>query len=130
MRTSASFLSIILVVVAVLAVALADGPGTETALAGSSFPGDTNCDEVVNSIDADGTREGYEINLTRLISEAVSIPVIASGGAGKPEHLHEVLTEGKADAALIASMVHFGEYTVSGIKQWLHEKGVKVRLRY
>ena len=85
---------------------------------------------VVNSIDADGTREGYEINLTRMISEAVSIPVIASGGAGKPEHLYEVLTEGKADAALIASMVHFGEYTVSGIKQWLHEKGVKVRLRY
>ncbi len=85
---------------------------------------------VVNSIDADGTREGYELTLTRLIAEAVSIPVIASGGAGKPEHLYEVLTEGKADAALIASMVHFGEYTVSGIKRWLHEKGVKVRLRY
>ncbi len=85
---------------------------------------------VVNSIDADGTREGYEINLTRMIAEAVSIPVIASGGAGKPEHLLEVLTEGKADAALIASMVHFGEYTVSGLKQWLHDHGVKVRLRY
>jgi len=85
---------------------------------------------VVNSIDADGTREGYEINLTRMISEAVSIPVIASGGAGKPEHLLEVLTEGKADAALVASMVHFGDYTVSGLKQWLHEHGVKVRLRY
>lgn len=85
---------------------------------------------VVNSIDADGTREGYEINLTRMIAEAVSIPVIASGGAGKPEHLLEVLTEGKADAALVASMVHFGEYTVSGLKQWLHEHGVKVRLRY
>ena len=85
---------------------------------------------VVNSIDADGTRDGYEINLTRMISEAVSIPVIASGGAGKPEHLLEVLTEGKADAALIASMVHYGEYTVSGLKAWLHEQGVKVRLRY
>jgi len=85
---------------------------------------------VVNSIDADGTREGYEINLTRMISEAVSIPVIASGGAGKPEHLLEVLTEGKADAALVASMVHYGDYTVSGLKQWLHERGVKVRLRY
>ena len=85
---------------------------------------------VVNSIDADGTREGYEIKLTRMISEAVSIPVIASGGAGKPEHLYEVLTEGKADAALVASMVHFGEYTVSGLKHWLHEKGIKVRLRY
>tara|TARA_R110002072_G_scaffold5527_6_gene35388 strand:+ start:20497 stop:21276 length:780 start_codon:yes stop_codon:yes gene_type:complete len=85
---------------------------------------------VVNSIDADGTRAGYEINLTRMIAEAVSIPVIASGGAGKPEHLLEVLTEGKADAALVASMVHYGEYTVSGLKQWLHEKGVKVRLNY
>lgn len=85
---------------------------------------------VVNSIDADGTREGYEINLTRMIAEAVSIPVIASGGAGKPEHLYEVLTEGKADAALVASMVHFGEYTVSGLKDWLHNKGVKVRMRW
>ena len=85
---------------------------------------------VVNSVDADGTREGYEIKLTRMIAEAVSIPVIASGGAGKPEHLYEVLTEGKADAALIASMVHFGEYTVSGLKKWLHDKGLKVRLRY
>lgn len=85
---------------------------------------------VVNSIDADGTKEGYEINLTRMIAEAVSIPVIASGGAGKPEHLYEVLTEGKADAALVASMVHYGEYTVSGLKQWLHDKGLKVRLNY
>lgn len=85
---------------------------------------------VVNSIDADGTREGYEITLTRMISEAVSIPVIASGGAGKPEHLYEVLTEGKADAALIASMVHYGDYTISGLKAWLHERGVKVRMRY
>jgi len=85
---------------------------------------------VVNSIDADGTREGYEINLTRMIAEAVSIPVIASGGAGKPEHLLEVLTEGKADAVLVASMVHYGDYTVSGLKQWLHDHGVKVRLRY
>jgi len=85
---------------------------------------------VVNSIDADGTREGYEIKLTRMIAEAVSIPVIASGGAGKPEHLYEVLTEGKADAALVASMVHYGEYTVSQLKQWLHDKGVKVRLKY
>lgn len=85
---------------------------------------------VINSIDADGTREGYEINLTRMIAEAVSIPVIASGGAGKPEHLLEVLTEGRADAALVASMVHFGEYTVSGLKQWLHDQGVKMRMRW
>lgn len=85
---------------------------------------------VVNSIDADGTKEGYEINLTRMIAEAVSIPVIASGGAGKPEHLLEVLTVGRADAALVASMVHYGEYTVSGLKQWLHDNGVKVRMRW
>jgi cyclase len=85
---------------------------------------------VVNSIDADGTRDGYEINLTRMIAEAVSIPVIASGGAGKPEHLLEVLTEGGADAALVASMVHYGDYTVSGLKRWLHDHGVKVRMRY
>ena len=84
---------------------------------------------VVNSIDADGTREGYEINLTRMISEAVAIPVIASGGAGKPEHLLQVLTEGKADAALIASMVHYGDYKVSDLKRWLHEQGVKVRMK-
>ena len=85
---------------------------------------------VVNSIDADGTREGYEINLTRMIAEAVSIPVIASGGAGKPAHLLEVLTDGKADAALVASMLHYGDYTVSGLKTWLSEQGVKVRMRY
>jgi len=81
----------------------------------------------LNSIDADGTCEGYEINLTALISENVGIPVIASGGAGKPEHLYDVLTKGKADAALIASMVHYGTYSISGIKSYLDENGVKVR---
>ena len=85
---------------------------------------------VLNSIDADGTRDGYEINLTRMIAEAVSIPVIASGGAGKPEHLYDVLTEGRADAALVASMVHYNEYTVSDLKRYLSERGVKVRLRF
>ncbi len=83
---------------------------------------------VLNSIDADGTRNGYEINLTKLISENVSVPVIASGGGGKPEHLAKVLTEGKADAALIASMVHTGEYTVSSIKDALAKDGIPVRL--
>ena len=83
---------------------------------------------VVNSIDADGTREGYELKLTRMVAESVSIPVIASGGAGEPEHLYDVLTEGKADAALVASMVHYGDYTVSGLKRWLSNKGIKVRL--
>jgi cyclase len=82
---------------------------------------------VVNSIDADGTREGYELTLTRMIADAVHIPVIASGGAGKPEHLYDVLTEGHADAALVASMVHYGDYTVAGLKDYLAGRGVKVR---
>jgi len=82
---------------------------------------------VVNSIDADGTKDGYEINLTRMIADAVSIPVIASGGGGKPEHLYEVLTQGHADAALIASMLHYGEYTIKQIKDYLKKRGIKVR---
>lgn len=82
----------------------------------------------LNSIDADGTQEGYELNLTAMISENVHIPVIASGGAGKPEHLAEVLTAGKADAALIASMVHYRTYTISGIKQYLHDQKIKTRM--
>uniref|UniRef100_A0A7C4RUP8 Imidazole glycerol phosphate synthase subunit HisF n=1 Tax=Desulfatirhabdium butyrativorans TaxID=340467 RepID=A0A7C4RUP8_9BACT len=81
----------------------------------------------LNSIDADGTKEGYELTLTALISKAVSIPVIASGGAGTPEHLRDVLTVGHADAALIASMVHYGTYTIGEIKQYLTESGVPVR---
>jgi cyclase len=85
---------------------------------------------VVNSIDADGTCDGYDVELTRTVVDAVGIPVIASGGAGKPEHLYDVLTEGGADAALVASMVHYGEYTVSELKQYLHERGVKVRMHY
>jgi cyclase len=84
----------------------------------------------LNSIDADGTQAGYEITLTRMISEAVPIPVIASGGAGKAEHLFEVLTEGKADAALIASMVHYGAYTIKDIKDYLHQRGIQVRLTW
>jgi imidazole glycerol-phosphate synthase subunit HisF len=83
---------------------------------------------VVNSIDADGTKEGYEINLTRRIAEAVTIPVIASGGGGKPEHLYDVLTEGKADAALVASLLHYGEYTVREIKEYLMKRGLKIRM--
>ena len=85
---------------------------------------------VVNSIDADGTREGYELNLTRLLAEVVRIPVIASGGAGEPDHLYDVLTDGKADAALVASMVHYGDYTVSGLKRHLHGRGVKMRMSW
>jgi cyclase len=82
----------------------------------------------LNSIDADGTQNGYELNLTALISENVQIPVIASGGAGKPEHLADVLTKGKADAALIASMVHYRTYTIAGIKQYLNERQIKTRM--
>jgi cyclase len=81
----------------------------------------------LNSIDADGTQEGYELNLTALISARVGIPVIASGGAGRPEHLRDVLTVGRADAALIASMVHYGTYTISEIKSYLSRYGIPVR---
>ncbi len=83
---------------------------------------------VLNSIDADGTKNGYELNLTRLISTSVHIPVVASGGAGKPEHLYEVFTEGRADAALIASMVHFNMYSISEIKDFLNKRGIHVRM--
>ncbi|MBN1756904.1 MAG: imidazole glycerol phosphate synthase subunit HisF [Chitinispirillaceae bacterium] len=83
---------------------------------------------VINSIDADGTKEGYELKLTRMIADAVSIPVIASGGGGKPEHLYDVLTEGGADAALIASILHFGEYTIRQVKEYLQGRGIKVRM--
>jgi cyclase len=81
----------------------------------------------LNSIDADGTKDGYELALTKLISSNVDIPVIASGGAGHPSHLNDVLTEGNADAALIASMVHYGAYTISEIKSYLTDQGVRVR---
>ncbi len=83
---------------------------------------------VVNAIDADGTRQGYEIALTRSIADAVGVPVIASGGGGRPEHLYQVLTEGRADAALVASVLHYDEYTVRQLKDHLHRRGVKVRM--
>ena len=82
---------------------------------------------VLNSIDADGTKAGYEIELTRMISQAVPVPVVASGGGGIPAHLIQVLKEGQADAALIASMVHSGEYTVGSIKEALSIQGFPVR---
>jgi cyclase len=82
----------------------------------------------LNSIDADGTQTGYELTLTALISNNVRIPVIASGGAGKPEHLAEVLTKGNADAALIASMVHYRTYTIEEIKKYLSGQKIKTRL--
>lgn len=82
---------------------------------------------VVNSVDADGTRIGYEIELTRLIAENVGIPVVASGGAGNPQHLVDVFTQAHADAAIIAGMIHTGEYTIRHIKQELALAGVPVR---
>lgn len=82
----------------------------------------------LNSIDADGTKDGYELTITRMISEQVGIPVIASGGAGVPAHLVEVLTAGRADAALVASMVHYGTYTCEQIKAEMAAAGVKVRM--
>ncbi len=81
----------------------------------------------LNAIDTDGVRQGYELEITRRVSEVVSVPVIASGGAGEPQHLVEVLTRGRADAALVASMVHTMGYTCPGIKQALREAGVPVR---
>jgi len=83
---------------------------------------------VLNSIDADGVRQGYELELTKMIAENVSVPIIASGGGGCPQHLADVLTKGKADAALIASMVHSMGYTVNGIKQDLNACNIAVRM--
>ncbi|MCK5327848.1 MAG: nitronate monooxygenase, partial [Candidatus Latescibacteria bacterium] len=82
---------------------------------------------VANSIDSDGTKDGYDIALTRAISEAVNIPVVASGGCGNLKHIYEVLTEGKAGAALGASIFHFREYSIQEVKAYLAERGVVVR---
>src|SRR6516162_8196680 len=79
---------------------------------------------VLNSIDADGTKAGFDLVITRRISESVGVPVVASGGAGKLEHLAEVLLQGKADAVLAASIFHFGEFTVGQVKDYLAQRGV------
>ncbi len=83
---------------------------------------------VLTSMDADGTKNGYDIEMTAAVSRAVSIPVVASGGAGRPEHLADAVVEGLADAALAASIFHFGEYTVSETKRVMARHGVPVRL--
>jgi len=83
---------------------------------------------LLTSMDCDGTKEGYDIELTRRISESVNIPVIASGGAGNLEHLYEALFEGKADAVLAASIFHYREYTIHEAKVYLKDKGVPMRL--
>ncbi len=82
---------------------------------------------VVNSIDADGTRDGYELRLTRMVAEAVTVPVVASGGAGSLEDMYQVLAEGKADAALAASIFHYGDFTIADAKRYLGARGVAVR---
>ncbi len=83
---------------------------------------------LLTSMDYDGTKDGYDIELTKKVSEAVSIPVIASGGCGSLEHMYGVLTEGKADAALAASIFHFREYSIRQAKEYLRNKGVSVRI--
>ena len=83
---------------------------------------------LLTSMDADGTKNGYDIPLTRAVAEAVQVPVIASGGAGKLEHFYDVLTEGKADAVLAASVFHYKEFTIRQVKEYLRSKGVEVRL--
>jgi cyclase len=84
----------------------------------------------LNSIDADGTQNGYELNLTSLISQDVTIPVIASGGAGNIDHIYDAFTQGKADAALVASIIHYGTHTIRQIKDDLKGRGVKVREKW
>ena len=83
---------------------------------------------LLTSMDCDGTKDGYDVELTRRISEALEIPIVASGGAGNLEHIYDVLSEGKADAALAASIFHYGEYTVRETKEYLAARGVEVRL--
>src|SRR5262249_33711865 len=83
---------------------------------------------VLTSMDADGTKAGYDLPLTRAVAEAVSIPVVASGGAGSPEHVYQALTVGRADAALAASIFHYNEYGIRATKVYLAERGVPVRI--
>jgi cyclase len=83
---------------------------------------------VLTSMDRDGTKDGYDIEITAAVSEAVSIPVVASGGAGQPEHLADAVLLGKADAALAASIFHFGEYTIQDTKRLMAARGIPVRL--
>jgi len=82
----------------------------------------------INSIDRDGTKLGYDLEITRRISESVSIPVIASGGAGEPKHLYDAFTAGAADAALVASIVHYGEHPIAELKRYLDLRGIEMRV--
>jgi imidazole glycerol-phosphate synthase subunit HisF len=83
---------------------------------------------VLTSMDADGTKDGYDLEITAAVGAAITVPLVASGGAGKPEHLADAITIGKADAALAASIFHFGEYTIQETKQVMAARGIPVRL--
>jgi cyclase len=83
---------------------------------------------VLTSMDADGTKNGYDLEMTRAVADVVSIPVVASGGAGHPEHLYQALTAGHADAALAASIFHYNEFGIAATKKYLAERGVAVRI--
>lgn len=83
---------------------------------------------MLTSMDCDGTKDGYDIELTRTVSESVGIPVIASGGAGTKQHFYDVLTDGKADAVLAASLFHFNELEIKDLKQYLRTEGISVRM--
>jgi cyclase len=103
--------------------------GTGRPGPGSGQPVDLGAGEILlTSMDADGTQNGYDLELTRAVSEAVPVPVIASGGAGTLEHFYQVLTEGKADAVLAASVFHYRKFTIKQVKEYLQAKGVEVRM--
>jgi cyclase len=129
------------IVVAIDAKRRADGSGWEVYIAGGRIP--TGLDAVewareverrgagellLTSMDGDGTTEGYDMELTRAVADAVNIPVIASGGAGRIEHFAQVLTEGRASAALAATLFHYKHLTVEEVKEYLRERGVVVRV--
>ncbi len=104
-------------------------PTDKEAVAWAKEVADRGAGEILlTSMDRDGTKAGYDIELTAAVADAVSIPVIASGGAGSEEHFREALQEGKADAALAASLFHFNELRISDLKQYLHEQGLPMRL--
>ncbi len=84
---------------------------------------------VLNSIDADGTKDGYDVELNRTVAEHVDVPIVASGGCGGPEHMHQVLKTGRASAALAASIFHYKQYSIAAVKQYLAERGVLVRTK-
>ena len=128
------------IVLAVDAKKKFDDEGWEIYINGGRVPTGIDCLEwvkkavalgageiLLTSMDADGTKDGYDIPLTRAVSEAVNVPVIASGGAGEKEHFYKVLTEGKADAVLAASVFHYGKYTIREVKEYLKSRGVEVR---